>query len=181
MPGCRAARRQTSRLPSRPPPAPASTRLAASWIWIVDAPPLSCRRAVHTLRGSHLIDEEGSLMADAAAVAEGFFDAWTSKDFQRARSLLHDDVSFEGPIDTFNDADSYLASLQQLSGIVTGAEKQKVFVDGDDVCVIYDLKTAPVPSSRTCDWYRVRDGRIASVSVVFDARPFAPLFEARQP
>jgi hypothetical protein len=57
--------------------------------------------------------------------------------------------------------------------------KQKVFEDGDDVCVIYDLKTAPVPSSRTCEWYRVRDGKVASVSVVFDARPFAPLFGAR--
>jgi hypothetical protein len=90
-------------------------------------------------------------MADAGQVTEGFFDAWTGKDFQRARGLLHDDVSFEGPIDSFSDADSYLASLRQLSGIVTGAEKRKVFVDGDDVCVIYDLKTTPVPSSRTCE------------------------------
>ena len=119
-------------------------------------------------------------MSDAAQIAEGFFGAWTSKDFDRARELVHDDLSFEGPIDSFSDADSYLASLKQLSGIVTGVDKQKVFVDGDDVCVIYDLKTAPVPSSRTCEWYRVRDGKVASVSVVFDARPFAPLFEARQ-
>jgi ketosteroid isomerase-like protein len=119
-------------------------------------------------------------MADSAQVTEGFFDAWTSKDFERARTFLHDDLSFEGPIESFSDADSYIASLTQLSGIVTGAEKQKVFVDGDDVCVIYDLKTAPIPTSRTCEWYRVRDGKIASVSVVFDARPFAPMFEAQQ-
>jgi hypothetical protein len=105
------------------------------------------------------------------------FEAWTGKDFERARGFLHDDMSFDGPIDSFSDANSYLASLQQLSGIVTGTEKQKVFVDGDDVCVIYDLKTAPVPSSRTCEWYTVRDGRIASVSVVFDARPFAARLE----
>jgi hypothetical protein len=97
----------------------------------------------------------------------------------RARELLHDDVSFEGPIVGFSDADAHLASLQRLSGIVTGAEKKKVFVDGDDLCVIYDLKTAPVPSTRTCEWYRVRDGKLASVSVVFDARPFAPLLEAQ--
>jgi ketosteroid isomerase-like protein len=119
-------------------------------------------------------------MSGASQVAEDFFAAWTSKDFGRARSLLHDDVSFEGPIDTFRDADSYIASLQQLSGIMTGAETQKVFVDGDDVCVIYDLKTAPVPRSRTCEWYHVRDGKIAAVSVVFDARPYAAMFEQRQ-
>src|SRR5450755_3933032 len=119
-------------------------------------------------------------MADSAHVAESFFDAWTSKDFQRARELLHDDVSFEGPIDSFSDADSYLASLQQLSGIVTGAEKRKVFLDGEDFCVIYDLKTAPVPSTRTCEWYRVRNGKVASVSVVFDARPFAALLGGQE-
>ena len=65
-------------------------------------------------------------MADSAQVAEGFFDAWTSKDFERARGLLHDDVSFEGPIDTFSDADSYLASLRQLSAIVTGLRARPV-------------------------------------------------------
>jgi hypothetical protein len=45
------------------------------------------------------------------------------------------------------------------------------------VCVIYDLKTAPVPSTPTCEWYRVRDGKVASVVVIFDARPFAAMFE----
>ncbi|HEX9538064.1 MAG TPA: nuclear transport factor 2 family protein [Streptosporangiaceae bacterium] len=116
-------------------------------------------------------------MPGAANVAEEFFDAWTSKDYERARALVHDDVSFVGPIDSFADADSYLASLQQLSQIVTGADKRKVFVDGDDVCVIYDLKTAPVPRTPTCEWYRVRDGKVASVVVIFDARPFAAMFE----
>jgi ketosteroid isomerase-like protein len=121
----------------------------------------------------------GGRMPGKARVAEEFFDAWTSKDFDRARGLVHDDVSFEGPIDSFGDADSYLASLRQLAHIVTGTEKQKVFVDGDDVCVIYDLKTGPVPSTRTCEWYRIRDGKVASVSVIFDARPFAPIVGAQ--
>jgi ketosteroid isomerase-like protein len=112
-------------------------------------------------------------MADAAEVAEAFFDAWTGKDFDRVRGLLHDNVSYQDPVDNFSDADSYLASLRQFLGIVQGVEKQKVFVDGDDVCVIYDLTTAPVPSTRTCEWFTLRDGKIASICVIFDARPFA--------
>jgi SnoaL-like domain len=114
----------------------------------------------------------------AAAVAEQFFDAWTAGDFGRARSLLQDDgFRFEGPIDTFDDPDSYLASLRALGAVVTGAQRLKVFADGDDVCVIYELHTTPVPSSRIAEWYRIRDGRIASMLVLFDARPFAALFE----
>ena len=111
-------------------------------------------------------------MADAAQVAEEFFAAWTGKDFDRARALLHDDLAFRGPIDSFDDADAYLAAIRGLSQIVTGADKRKVFVDGDDVCVIYDLKTAPVPSAPTAEWYRVRDGRIASSNFVTDMAAF---------
>jgi ketosteroid isomerase-like protein len=118
-------------------------------------------------------------MTDAVQVAEDFFVAWTGKDFNRARALLHDDLTFRGPIDSFDDADAYMQAIQGLSQIVTGAEKRKVFVDGDDVCIIYDLRTAPVPNAPTAEWYRVRDGRIASITLFFDARPFAPLFEGR--
>ena len=118
-------------------------------------------------------------MADAHQVAEEFFAAWTGKDFDRARGLLHDDLRFEGPIDQFDSAEPYLKAIQGLSQMVTGAEKQKVFVDGNDVCVIYDLKTGPVPNAPTAEWYRVKDGKIAEIRVYFDARPFAPLFEGR--
>ena len=118
-------------------------------------------------------------MADTAQVADGFFTAWTARDFGRARSL-HDDVLFEGPIDSVRDAGSYLAPLRQLSGIVTAVRTQKVFVGGDDVCIIYDLTTVPVPSSKTWEWYHVHGGKIASVYVVFGARPFAAMSERRQ-
>src|SRR6266498_2850889 len=75
-------------------------------------------------------------------IAEEYFAAWTTGDFDTARHLLHDDVSFQGPIDAFDNAEAYLAALRGLSQIVKGAEQQHVFVDGDDVCVIYDLITS---------------------------------------
>jgi ketosteroid isomerase-like protein len=116
------------------------------------------------------------MAADAAQVAEAFFDAFAAKDAGAARELLHDDLHFVGPIDEFHDADSYLRSIQQLGQIVTGVDRRKLFVDGDDVCLIYDLHTRPVPDSRVAEWYTVRDGKIASIQVVFDARPFAAMF-----
>src|SRR6266536_2774663 len=93
-------------------------------------------------------------------IAEEFFAAWT--------------------IDAFDNAEAYLAALRGLSQIVKGAEQQHVFVDGDDVCVIYDLITStPAGSSPTAEWYHLRDGKISSVRVFFDARPFAAMFEQR--
>jgi hypothetical protein len=86
-------------------------------------------------------------------------------------------VQFKGPIDTFDDADALIESIKGLAQIVTGAERRAVVADGDEVCVIYDLHTRPVPTSSVAEWYRIRDGKIASMQAFFDARPFAPLFE----
>ena len=118
-------------------------------------------------------------MADAGRTAEEFFAAWTGGDFERARGLLADDVTFEGPFDTFHDADAYMQALRGLAGALTGTEVRRVFSDGDEACVLYELHTGPVPDAPVAEWYRVREGRIAAIRAYFDARPFAPMFEGR--
>jgi hypothetical protein len=117
-------------------------------------------------------------MTDARRVAEEFFGAWTGKDFNRARAL-HDDLSFKGPIDTFDDADAYLRALQGLSQIVTGATSARCSWTATTSASSTTSTPAPVPSAPTAEWYQVRDGRIAAIRVFFDARPFAPPFEGR--
>ena len=58
---------------------------------------------------------------------------------------------------------------------------QKIFAEGDDVCLIYELITsAPPATSLTCDWYHVERGMIKSIRVIFDARPYAAMFESRK-
>jgi hypothetical protein len=61
--------------------------------------------------------------------------------------------------------------------MVLGVKIKKVFVDGDDVCVLYDLSTnSPAGTAFVCEWMRFRGGKIATVRAVFDARPFAAAF-----
>jgi len=110
-------------------------------------------------------------------IVETYFGAWTSKDFDTARSLLRDDLSFTGPIDTFDNADSLIESLTGLSSILESADIRRVFVDGDEVCVFYDLHTGPAGTAPVAEWYQVRGDRIGRIQAIFDARPFAPLFE----
>ena len=117
---------------------------------------------------------------DPKAVADKFFKAWTTGDFVTARGLLHDDLSFDGPLDKFDNADAYVAALTGLAQIVESTEEQKVFVDDNDVCVIYNLVTnTPAGAALTAEWYHLRDAKISAVRVIFDARPFAAMFEGR--
>ena len=83
-------------------------------------------------------------MSGVAEVVERYFDAWTSKDFGTARSLLQDNLSFTGPLEEFDSADALIESLKMLSQIVTGAERRGLLSDGERVAVVYDLHTVPV-------------------------------------
>ena len=118
--------------------------------------------------------------ADPKTIADTFLKAWTTGDFDTARGLLHDDLSFDGPLDKFDNADDYMAALTGLAQVVQSTEEQKVFADGNDVCIIYNLVTStPAGSALTAEWYHLRDSKISSVRVIFDARPFAAMFENR--
>jgi hypothetical protein len=113
--------------------------------------------------------------SDTREIVDRYYAAWAGKDLPTVRSLLHDDLSFHGPIDTFDNADDYLASVQQLFAIVQGVQPRKVFVDGQDACTIYDLITAtPAGTAPVAEWITVKGDKIAAIRVFFDARPFSP-------
>jgi limonene-1,2-epoxide hydrolase len=112
---------------------------------------------------------------DTGTVATTYVGAWTSGDFDTARSTLHDDVSFVGPLGTVDGIDECMRGLQGMKQMVEGAEVHKTIADGDDVCVIYDLVTnTPAGTIPTAGWFQLRDGKIASIRAFFDARPLDP-------
>jgi hypothetical protein len=113
---------------------------------------------------------------DAKSVASDCLQAWTNGDFETARSLIDDEVTFAGPFGTAQGADAYLDGLRRFRdrGVET-AEIQRAFQDGDEACLIYDLVTnTPAGTIPTVGWYRLGDGKIVSVRAFFDARPLAP-------
>ena len=115
--------------------------------------------------------------ASAREIVESYREALGKGDFATARSLMQDNMTFEGPIDTFSKADDYLESNKKLASIIQRIDLKKVFVDGDDVCVLYDMVTnTPAGTAFIAEWYQVKGGKIAYIRAVFDARPFAAMF-----
>lgn len=105
-----------------------------------------------------------------------FQQALGKEDFSAARKLLQDNLDFHGPIDTFTRADDYIQAVKKLSSIVEGVDVKKLFEDGDDVCLLYEMRTKVAGTSFISEWFRVKGGKIAAIRVVFDARPFAAMF-----
>ena len=111
-------------------------------------------------------------------VVMGYQKALGASDWTAARGFLRDDLKFKGPIAEYDKPEPYIEDLKNLHHIVTDVQMKKVFADGNDVCLLYDMVTnTPAGTAFICEWYRVEGAKIASIRVVFDARPFAPMFQ----
>ncbi len=119
----------------------------------------------------------GQTMDSPSAVALKYFDHWSRKDYEGSAVYLDENLSFNGPIDTFNNAKDYLNAISRLGQIVTEVRKQKTFIDGKDVCIVYELVTdTPAGTVPCAEWIHADHGKVKSIQVFFDARPFAAMF-----
>jgi limonene-1,2-epoxide hydrolase len=116
-------------------------------------------------------------ITSATEIVESYRAALGTGDFATARTLMQDNMTFQGPLDTFNTADQYLEASKRLASIIERIDIKRMFADGDDVCILYDMVTnTPAGTAFIAEWYQVQDGKIVALRAVFDARPFAALF-----
>lgn len=101
-----------------------------------------------------------------------FVEALGNQDYESARSFVSDSMSFRGPLASYDSAETYFRDVERLR--LPKFEIKKVFADGNDVCLLYDLNVGTTPAPVfVCGWYHVGDdGKISSLKVVFDPRPF---------
>jgi hypothetical protein len=110
----------------------------------------------------------------ALEVIARYHEALGERDFEGARKLLRDRLRFTGPFESFEDADSYIAAVQQLWGIVESVDIRHVSASGNEVVALYAMVTrTPAGTQLVCEWYGVEDGSISWILALFDTAPFA--------
>jgi hypothetical protein len=93
------------------------------------------------------------------------------RDFKSARSYLKDNVSYVSPLNSFDRAEPYLKYNESLH--LPKFDYKKIFTDGDDVCLLYEvILTTPPATVFVSFWAHVDDGKISSIRLAFDPRPF---------
>jgi limonene-1,2-epoxide hydrolase len=116
-------------------------------------------------------------MANANKIVSDYQQALGKGDFAAARKFMDDNLLFQGPLATFHSPEPYFEALKKLHPIIQRIDMKKIFADGNDVCVLYDMVTdSPAGTAFVCEWYQVKGEKIADLRVVFDARPFAAMF-----
>ena len=116
---------------------------------------------------------ESSAKSSAKEIVMEYLQALVERrDFQSARSYISDNISYVGPLNSFDRAEPYLKYNEHLN--LPKFDIKKVFVDGQDVCLLYELNIGSPPVALfVCGWFHVNDdGKISSLRLAFDPRPF---------
>ena len=107
----------------------------------------------------------------AKQIVMSYINALDSQKYDAALKYLHDTVRIKGPAgETFGIPREFIDMLRRYRGKY---DVKKVFAEGDDVCVLYDLVMS-VATVYMSSWYVVKDGKIVSIQTVFDPRALGP-------
>jgi hypothetical protein len=108
-------------------------------------------------------------VSDTNAVRK-YHESWTQRDMSTARSYLVDDLDFQGPIDTFTNADDFIATLTRFAAMLSRVDLLQEFYADDAAALLYDCVTdSPAGTIRTAEFFWLRDNKIATIRLVFDA------------
>ena len=97
-----------------------------------------------------------------------FIAALNEENFEKAKACLNDDMVFDGVLGHREGAAAYMEDMKKMK---FKYNIKKAFEDGEDVCVLYDIDMSGKATIFTCGWYKIKNGKIGSIKVVFDPRP----------
>ena len=107
---------------------------------------------------------------DTKQVVTNYHNAWTSGDMEKARVYLVDDLDFKGSIDTFCRAADFIAALTMFQKMIQKINLIQSFYSENGAALLYDCDTmSPAGMIRTAEFFMVKDGKIKSIRLVFDA------------
>ena len=105
---------------------------------------------------------------DTAAVIRGYYDAWTSKEFDQAASLLAQDLTVEVPVNDYPDAGSFAAALESFGSMSARTELLAAMSAGKEGMLLYDMDVQGLGTLRVAEHFTVRQGKITRIRQIHD-------------
>jgi hypothetical protein len=123
--------------------------------------------------------EVDTMNTDKKTLALAYLDAVAKQAYGTVEGLLAEDLQFRGPASTRTSAQDFISALKRLGAIHVRNDVKRVFVDGDDVCLIYDFVTDTTAGALpTIEWLRFDGARIRSIDLYYDRLPWQTVLAA---
>lgn len=117
----------------------------------------------------------------ALAIARAYVDAIANHDVETILSLSADDVVCTSPIGQTTGIERFRGFHSGFAKMTTNLTVLAAFGDDQQAVVVYDSESHPVPHAIVAELIKVKDGKIASTDVIYDATPFAAYMATVQP
>src|SRR5436305_2966370 len=108
----------------------------------------------------------------ALRVALAYYEAWTSKDLEKAMTYISEDIVCDAPAGRLEGAEAYRAFMAPFVQILKASNMIAAFGDERTALVMYDTETVPVKSAPGAECVTVVDGRTTRSRFVFARDPF---------
>jgi hypothetical protein len=109
------------------------------------------------------------MATDAQELLTTYIQAVGERRLEAMPPLLEPDAEFTLGDNTLRGRDAFVGAFRRLLPIIERNEIRHLFVDGDEACVVYDFVTStPVGPVLSVEHIRLRNGRIASSTLVFE-------------
>ena len=129
------------------------------------------------LAGATLLAESGrARAAPGEMVVRAWYKAWEKKDWDRASVLSTADFTFTSPDgnDHISKAEFKKNCWDTQIAFIKAFELELVMAQGDDVLAKYDCHTMNGKSFRNVEYFRLRNGEIASLQCFFGGKMTYP-------
>lgn len=108
----------------------------------------------------------------ALQVALAYYEAWTSKDFERAMTYVANEIVCDAPAGRLEGAQAYREFVGPFVQILRRAELIAAFGDDEKALIMYDTETVLVASAPGAECVTVQGGKITRSRFLFDRAPF---------
>jgi ketosteroid isomerase-like protein len=109
----------------------------------------------------------------ALSVAKIYVEAIASKDVNKLMSVSAEDIICMSPLGQIAGAPAFRGFQEGFAKMIKQVNIVAVFGDDEHAVVVYDADTHPVANAVVAEHLVVRNGKIASTRVIYDATPFA--------
>jgi ketosteroid isomerase-like protein len=119
--------------------------------------------------------------AETEKIVRAYHDAYRRGDINAAGAQLAESFKFSSPIMAFDSPQQHLAALVRFVPFITGVDMISELYGEGEATLVYDLHTSlpgGAATSRNAEHFRVADGRISSITIIFDATPWRPIISA---
>lgn len=117
----------------------------------------------------------------AAVIARAYVDAIASKNVDAIISMSSADVACTSPVGELTGAERFRSFHDGFARMIAKLTVLAVYGDDEQAVVVYDVETHPVPHAVTAELIKVRDGKLVSTQVIYDATPFAAYMATVKP